>query len=378
MGSSIRVFTVRGIDVKMHITFPLILVWAAIQFGLIGNRGLDGAIFGVVVTLLLFGIVVLHELGHSFAALEYGVPIEQIVLLPIGGVAQMGRPPDKPSQELVIAIAGPAVNFGLAVLLALATLIVPYNFSPREMIISLQGMGELGVGPIFNYVFVSNLFIGAFNLLPAFPMDGGRVLRALLALRLEYGLATRIAVSIGQAMAWLLGLWGFLGGGFFLILIAVFIYLGAGQEGQLVQLRGVLARLTVDQAYSRQTETLKPDSTLRDAVDLTLTSFQSNFPVCTDGQLVGLLTQKILIEALNRHPPDTPVQEVMRTDIQPVSPKDGLFDVQQQLSQNQVEALPVVDFGRYLGLITAQDIGEIYRLGSNQPEMLRRLRIHEA
>ncbi len=378
MGSSIRVFTVRGIDVKMHITFPLILVWAAIQFGLIGNRGLDGAIFGVVVTLLLFGIVVLHELGHSFAALEYGVPIEQIVLLPIGGVAQMGRPPDKPSQELVIAIAGPAVNFGLAVLLALATLIVPYNFSPREMIISLQGMGELGVGPIFNYVFVSNLFIGAFNLLPAFPMDGGRVLRALLALRLEYGLATRIAVSIGQAMAWLLGLWGFLGGGFFLILIAVFIYLGAGQEGQLVQLRGVLARLTVDQAYTRQTETLKPDSTLRDAVDLTLTSFQSNFPVCTDGQLVGLLTQKILIEALNRHPPDTPVQEVMRTDIQPVSPKDGLFDVQQQLSQNQVEALPVVDFGRYLGLITAQDIGEIYRLGSNQPEMLRRLRIHEA
>ncbi len=378
MGSSIRVFTVRGIDVKMHITFPLILVWAAIQFGLIGNRGLDGAIFGVVVTLLLFGIVVLHELGHSFAALEYGVPIEQIVLLPIGGVAQMGRPPDKPSQELVIAIAGPAVNFGLAVLLALATLIVPYNFSPREMIISLQGMGELGVGPIFNYVFVSNLFIGAFNLLPAFPMDGGRVLRALLALRLEYGLATRIAVSIGQAMAWLLGLWGFLGGGFFLILIAVFIYLGAGQEGQLVQLRGVLARLTVDQAYSRQTETLKPDSTLRDAVDLTLTSFQSNFPVCTDGQLVGLLTQKILIEALNRHPPDTPVQEVMRTDIQPVSPKDGLFDVQQQLSQSQVEALPVVDFGRYLGLITAQDIGEIYRLGSNQPEMLRRLRIHEA
>ncbi len=378
MGSSIRVFTVRGIDVKMHITFPLILVWAAIQFGLIGNRGLDGAIFGVVVTLLLFGIVVLHELGHSFAALEYGVPIEQIVLLPIGGVAQMGRPPDKPSQELVIAIAGPAVNFGLAVLLALATLIVPYNFSPREMIISLQGMGELGVGPIFNYVFVSNLFIGAFNLLPAFPMDGGRVLRALLALRLEYGLATRIAVSIGQAMAWLLGLWGFLGGGFFLILIAVFIYLGAGQEGQLVQLRGVLARLTVDQAYTRQTETLKPDSTLRDAVDLTLTSFQSNFPVCTDGQLVGLLTQKILIEALNRHPPDTPVQEVMRTDIQPVSPKDGLFDVQQQLSQSQVEALPVVDFGRYLGLITAQDIGEIYRLGSNQPEMLRRLRIHEA
>ncbi len=140
----------------------------------------------------------------------------------------------------------------------------------------------------------------------------------------------------------------------------------------------MLARLTVDQAYTRQTETLKPDSTLRDAVDLTLTSFQSNFPVCTDGQLVGLLTQKILIEALNRHPPDTPVQEVMRTDIQPVSPKDGLFDVQQQLSQSQVEALPVVDFGRYLGLITAQDIGEIYRLGSNQPEMLRRLRIHEA
>lgn len=116
MDSSVRLFSVRGIDIKVHVTFPLILIWAGIQFGFVSEEGWSGALFGVIVTLLLFGIVILHELGHSFMALEFDVPINQIVLLPIGGVAQMGRMPDKPSQEFLVAIAGPAVNLVLAIL----------------------------------------------------------------------------------------------------------------------------------------------------------------------------------------------------------------------------------------------------------------------
>ena len=370
MQSSFRLFSVRGIDIKIHITFPLILVWAAIQFGALSERGLEGAVFGVLVTLLLFTIVIMHELGHSFMALEFDVPISQIVLLPIGGVAQMGRMPDKPGQEFMVAIAGPLVNFVLAIVLGLLAALLPLELSRDAIMRTLRGMGELNLTSVFGYVFATNLFIMIFNLLPAFPMDGGRVLRALLATRLEYTRATSIAVFVGQGMAWLMGLWGFLGGGFFLILIAIFIYLGASQEGQMAQLRGVLADLTVDQAYSAQTVRLSPDDSLQRAVDVTLRSFQANFPVCEDDRLVGMLTQQQLVDRLQHVGPETPIREAMNTDFRAVRPDEGLFEVQQELAQSEFEAFPVAEGDRFLGLITQQDIAEMYRLASSEPEIL--------
>lgn len=374
MGSAFRLFSVRGIDIKIHITFPLILVWAAIQFGAISDRGLEGAVFGILVTLVLFSIVILHELGHSFMALEFDVPITQIVLLPIGGVAQMGRMPDKPGQEFLVAIAGPLVNFVLAIVLGILALGLRINVTPQGMLEALQGMGQLSVPAIFSYIFATNLFLGIFNLLPAFPMDGGRVLRALLATRLEYGRATSIAVLVGQGLAWLMGLWGFLGGGFFLILIAIFIYLGASQEGQLTQLRDVLADLTVEVAYTRQTERISPDDSLQKAVDITLRSFQANFPVCDGDRLVGVLTQQRLVERLQRVGPGTPVRDAMNTEFDSVSPSDGLFDVQQKLARSDLQALPVVEEDRLLGMITQEDIAEIYRLASSEPDILGTLK----
>lgn len=370
MGSSIRLFRLRGIDIRMHVTFPLILVWAALQFGFLTRRGAEGALFGVLVTLLLFTIVLLHELGHALVALEFEIPIRQIVLLPIGGVAQLERMPESPWQEFLVAIAGPLVNLLLALLMAGLGWVVGYEVSLFSFQRALRLMGTMTAGAIFGYVFVSNLFIGAFNLLPAFPMDGGRVLRALLAARLPYEQATAIAVVIGQALAWLLGLWGFLGGGFFAIVIAIFIYLGAAQERQAVRVRSALAGLRVEQAYSRQAQALSPDMSLRRAVELTLKTFQANFPVCEGDRLVGLLTQTRLIDALHRLSPDTPVAEVMLADIRPVSPRDGLLEVQQRLSEEKVEALPVVEGGRFLGLITAQDISELYRLITTRPDVL--------
>ncbi|HEX9797940.1 MAG TPA: site-2 protease family protein [Anaerolineales bacterium] len=370
MDSAVRLFTVRGIDIKVHVTFPLILVWAAVQFGALSDEGWTGAAFGVLVTLLLFGIVVLHELGHSFAALEYDVPITQIVLLPIGGVAQMGRMPDKPGQELVVALAGPAVNVVLAVIMIGLAIPLRVDLAPRALAGSLREMGQLSLAPIFRYLFITNLFIAVFNLLPAFPMDGGRVLRAVLATKLPYARATAIAVAIGQAMAWLIGLWGFLGGGFFMILIAVFIYVGAAQEGQLSRLRSVLTGLRVRQAFSRQAQALSPDDTLQRAVDLTLSTFQSNFPVCQDRQVVGVLTQQRLVDGLQKGGVATPIRAIMQTEFSPVGPDDGLFEVQQKMADGRLDALPVVSAGEFLGLITQQDIAEVFKLASSQPELL--------
>jgi stage IV sporulation protein FB len=359
----------------MHITFPLILIWAAIQFGLLSGQALTGAVFGIVVTLLLFAIVVLHELGHSFAAQYYGIAVKQIVLWPIGGVAQLAQIPDKPGQEFVIAIAGPLVNFGLAILMVIASLGFGQGLEFENPATILSDPELLGPGPIFNYIFVANLFLGVFNLLPAFPMDGGRVLRALLAMRMSYVRATGIAASVGQVMAWLLGLWGFTNGGFFLILIAIFIYLGAGQERQAVQIREVLHGLTVEQAYSRQALMLEPQSTLQDAIELTLSSFQADFSVCDGDRLVGLLTYPRLLEALKRYGPDTAVSEAMLTDVVPAAPDEEIISVQQRMAEANLGALPVTTGDHYLGLITSRDISELYSLVSSQPDIVAATRL---
>lgn len=374
MGDSFPLLTVRGITIRVHITFPLILVWAVLQFGVFTGQGLGGAIFGIIVTLLLFVIVVLHELGHSFAAQNYGVPVKQIVLLPLGGVAQLEEIPEDPGQEFVIAIAGPAVNFIIAVVMIVINRLTGLGGSFTDAGALFANIGRTTPDAIFDYVFAANLFIAIFNLIPAFPMDGGRVLRALLASRMDYGRATAIAVNVGQTLAWIMGLWGFLGGGFFLILIAIFIYMGAGQEGQMVALRRALGNLKVRQAYSRDAQTLTPQSTLQDAMQLLLRSFQADFPVCDNDRLVGLLTYARLVETLNERDSNTAVQAIMRTDVQPVSPEESLFDVQQRMATERVDALPVVQDGRFLGLLTSRDVNEVYRLISSQPRLARELR----
>jgi Zn-dependent protease/CBS domain-containing protein len=368
MGTAFKLFTISGIAIRMHITFPLILIWAAIQFGYMAGTGWVGAWFGVIVVTLLFVIVTLHELGHSYAALFYDVPVKQIVLLPIGGVAQLKEIPENPIKEFVIAIAGPAVNFGLAIILGLIAW--AFNIAILNPVEILEGLERITFTQIFTYVFIYNIFLAVFNLLPAFPMDGGRVLRALLATRLDYSRATAISASVGRGMAWLMGLYGFLGGGFFLIIIAFFIYIGASQEEAQVRTRTLLRGLTVADAYSRQVRALPANSTLADAIQLTLTSLQASFPICDNGRLVGMLTYPKLVEALNGKNPATPVSEVMIRDVEAVSPDDDLFEVQVKLQGSQLDTLPVMGDGRFLGIITNRDINEVYRLLSIDPDIL--------
>jgi stage IV sporulation protein FB len=373
MDGSIRLFTISGIDIRMHLTFPLIVLWGALQFGVFMGLGWQGAAFGVLVTLLLFAIVVLHELGHSYAALAYGIPVRRIVLLPIGGVAELGRLPEKPSQELVIAIAGPAVNFALAIGMWLVAQVTPLGAGLADgRWLPFFGRGMLAdpAAAVFQYIFAANLFIGIFNLLPAFPLDGGRVLRALLAMGLGYARATALAVSIGQVMAWLLGLWGLLSGNFFMVILAVFIYMAGSQEGRLVQVKNVLADVRVRQAFARRALALEPYEPVSRAVDATLQSFQSDFAVCAGEKVVGLLTSGDIMQALQRHQEETPVSRVMRTEFPIAHPDDSIFDVQQRMSDANVGAAPVVEGGVFLGMLTSRDIGELYQVLSASPHLL--------
>jgi stage IV sporulation protein FB len=369
MSWSIKLFRVKGIDVKVHLTFVLILIWAAYRWSGSTGEGLQGAFFGVAATLLLFGSVTLHELGHSLQALKYGVRVRDITLLPIGGLAQMEEIPEKPGQELRIAIAGPLVNFAIAALLigvgallqAQALVTVPELF---------HSLGEASWAGMLAYLTMANLAMGLFNLIPAFPMDGGRVLRALLAMRLDYPKATSIAVTIGQGLALLLGLYGFMSGSFTLVLIAVFVWMGAGQEGKQVEVKSVLREMKVGQAMTRQPHTLSADDSLTRAVELTLTTFQADFPVMEreSGRLVGLLTEGDLLKGLRAHGETALVGRVMHTKFPTATPDEPIFQAQQQMAVGRVRAMPVVEGDdRLVGLLTAADINEAYRLLSVSP-----------
>lgn len=364
MGSSLKLFTIRGIEVKLHVTFPLILLWAALQFGLLAGN-LSSALFGVVAVSFLFVLVTLHELGHSFAAQYYGVPVKQIVLSPIGGVAQLARIPEKPVQEFVIAIAGPAVNFIIAVLmglLAFGTGLTIANPLTGNPLAGLSIGGGFSLQALFSYIFFYNIILALFNLMPAFPLDGGRIFRSLLAMRLEYVQATNIAATVGRALAIALGLFGIFSGGFFMVLIAVFIYVGAGQEAAQVRMRGVLRGYTVEQVVDSSAYALSPDSTVQQASNLMIFGGQKSFPVLDGPFLVGFLTQEDLLAAMRTAAPHSRIGPLMRRDVRPVSCDDDLYDVQQRLIVEKSNALPVVSEGRFMGLITMRQIGELYRM----------------
>jgi Zn-dependent protease/CBS domain-containing protein len=364
MGQSIRLFTFRGIAVRMHLTFPLILVWAALQFGVFAGGGWGGASFGILVTLILFTIVILHEFGHSLAAQYYGIEVKQIVILPIGGVAQIAEIPEDPKQEFVIAIAGPAVNFVLAGLFSVVLFLSGAGSLLADLPGLLANFSRMGLGALVGYLFAANLLLGLFNLLPAFPMDGGRILRSFLATRMSYPAATSTAAGIGQALALLMGLWAFLQGDFFLVLVAIFIFSGANQERQLVITRSALADLKVRDGYSRDAVAISPQDPLQRAIELTLAGFQSDFPVCDGTRVVGLLTHSRLVEALTGHGADRLVGEVMERDFVTIDPDLDLVDAQRVFAETRTDALPVIRSGQFLGLLTNRDLMEIYRLAT--------------
>ncbi|MBN8457928.1 MAG: site-2 protease family protein [Verrucomicrobia bacterium] len=341
-----------GIDVYLHYTFLLLLAFVGISYGITGGR--QAAMSGVLFFVGLFLCVLMHEYGHALAARRYGIGTRDITLLPIGGVARLERMPDRPWQELVVALAGPAVNVVIAAVLFL--------------VLALGGM-ELGIstvgteGGLLQQLLAANLFLVLFNLLPAFPMDGGRVLRAVLAMNMNHARATRIAGKIGQGMAIIFGFAGLFGNPM-LLLIALFVWVGAAQEVASAEMRNSFGGAYVRDAMLTDFRTLSPNNFLRDAVRLLLAGSQQDFPVTERERVVGILNRSDLFRALRETGDSTPVGEVMATVFATLKPDEPLENALASEKTDKGLAMLVLSEGRLVGIITAENIGEFFMIRS--------------
>jgi stage IV sporulation protein FB len=358
MSWSFPIGTVKGTVIRVHLTFFLLLLWIGGSGYALGGAG--AAVASLTFILLLFLCVLLHEFGHVFAARRYGVQTPDITLLPIGGVARLERIPEAPAQELVIALAGPAVNVVIAALLFVWLGGVP----PFQAAAVLENPGE---GMLARLAWV-NVTLVLFNLIPAFPMDGGRVLRAFLAWRIGYVRATQAAATVGQVVAFALGALGLFAGAPLLLFIALFVYLGAASEAHAVQMREIGRGMLVSEAMVTRFESLPPGAVLEDAVQLLIRTTQHEFPVVDGAEVLrGVLTRDDLIRALRDAGPDAPVLEAMRRDVPMVGARQCLTDAMQLLQQGEPAVGVTNGHGRLVGLVTPETVGEMMMIHSALP-----------
>lgn len=352
---SLKIARIGATTLYIHVTFLLLIAWIAFANWQAG--GIAAAVDGVVFVLLIFLCVVLHEYGHVAAAAWYGIRTPSITLLPIGGLASLERMPDRPGRELVVALAGPMVN---VVIFAILLGVLGVRFDLGQVADIEQASMSLS-GRLASV----NLILVLFNLIPAFPLDGGRVLRALLAMRLERARATLYAARIGQGFAVIFAIIGLYGNPI-LLLIAVFLFFAAeaeaGQERMRVQVSGYRAR----NAMITKFESLSPGSTAEDAGRLLLRTTQQEFPVIADtGQLVGLVTRRNLIDAIRQTGSTTPVRDFMVAELVTVSEDEPLESVMRKLAESTTRAVAVMSLrGVFLGYINAENASELYMLST--------------
>jgi Zn-dependent protease len=350
---SLSLGTIAGIRVQLHFTFLLFVGWIAVTRGLLTGHPAQ-ALGAVLLLLLVFTCVLLHELGHALAARRYGIPTRDITLLPIGGVARVTRMPDKPQQEIVVAVAGPAVNVAIAILLAAISKGLHRPFSETFM-----------RGGILESLLVVNIVMILFNMIPAFPMDGGRVLRALLALRLPYPRATRIASTVGQAIAIVFGVVGLFGipgvinPSAILVFIALFVFLAAGEEQAQAQTRSTISGLPVSAAMVTEFHTLDVGDPVRRAVDYLMAGAQQDFPVMDGGEHLGMLSRADLVSALGKRGGEVAVGSVLRMDHEYAAPDEPLEQALHRMRSRGRQALPVLQQGRLVGLLTLDNVGDL-------------------
>ena len=343
---------IAGIDVYVHATFFIILVW----FGLIywQATGSMVAVFsGVGFILALFACVLLHEFGHALTARRYGIRTREITLLPIGGMAVMERMPDDPKQEMIVALAGPAVNMVIA--LGLWLLLSASN--------SLLQTEQLSLieGSFLEKLMLVNIVLAIFNLFPAFPMDGGRVLRAVLSMYMNRNRATQIAARIGQGLALWLGFMGL----FYnpvLIFIALFVWIGAAAEASMESVKSTLTDATVGQAMLTNFQVLSPDDPLSRAIELTLAGSQKEFPVLENAVIVGELTQNDLLRGLQSRGEQAKVADCMQKKIQSADINEPLEQVLQRLHNCNCSLLSVTEAGQLVGIINLDNVMELIKI----------------
>src|SRR6266700_4499316 len=327
-----RLGSVAGIGLYVHATFLLLLAW-----------------------------VVLHELGHALTARRYGIRTRDITLLPIGGVSRLERIPDDPRQEVWVSLAGPAVNVVIAVALY-AWLLLSHTLRPFSAL-------TIAGGPFLERLLLVNVSLAVFNLLPAFPMDGGRVLRALLAMRMDYVRATQVSAHVGQAMALIFGLVGLLTNPF-LVFIALFVWIGAAQEASMVQMRTALSGIPVSRAMLTDFHTVAPDDTAKRVLELILAGSQQDFPVVDGGRggqggrLAVVLLRSDVLKALAQRGSDWRVRDIMRREFEVVDGADMLDTALARLQSCNCHTLPVTSRGALVGLLTMENVGEFLLIQS--------------
>jgi Zn-dependent protease/CBS domain-containing protein len=352
MAWSVSIGKIGGTEVRIHVTFLLFLAWIWAASYMAG--GAEAAWSGLLFMVLLFLCVLIHEFGHILTARAFGVSTPDVTLLPIGGVARLGIP-EEPWEEFLIAIAGPLVNVVIA--LALVTL-AGAQLSPEH----LSAVDSSKVS-IIDRLAAINLVLAVFNLIPAFPMDGGRVLRALLARSFGFVRATEIAATVGQWCAFALGFIGLFVNPM-LTFIAIFLYLAASSEARLVQLRGMSRGVPVTAAMMTKYQSLSPSARIDDAIEILLRTSQSEFPVLDNGRLVGMLDRGHMIKALKQGGPHALVADVMTRDIPTLSYRHCLDEAFRVLLEKSAVAVGVIDAdGRLIGLITPETVGEMLMVG---------------
>ncbi|HEX2997588.1 MAG TPA: site-2 protease family protein [Anaerolineales bacterium] len=347
--------TFAGIDVFVHATFLLLIGWIGYSYWL-QYETVAKVVEGILFILALFLCVVLHEYGHALTARRYGIKTRDITLYPIGGVARLERMPDKPIEELWVALMGPAVN------VVIAALLFTYLFVTN----SLVPVNEWAIasGSFLERLMAVNISLVLFNLIPAFPMDGGRVLRAVLAMRMEYVRATQVAANIGQGLAFIFGLIGLFNNPF-LLFIAFFVWIGASQEASMVQMKNSISGIPVTRAMLTDFKTLSPRDSLAQVVGLLLAGSQHDFPVVdANGDVIGILERDAFIQALSQRGQSVPVVDVMRSSVPSVDSHEMVETALMRLQESGAKTLPVMHGGQFVGLVNSENITEFLMIRS--------------
>ncbi len=346
---------IAGIDIYLHATFFLLLAWIALSH-LFAGHSVAVAAGGLLLIASVLAVVVLHELGHALVARRFGIATRDITLYPIGGVARLERMPERPLHELLVAIAGPAVNLLLAGAIYLGLRVAEAN----------TGGDLLGVdGSFAVQLMLINLSLGLFNLLPAFPMDGGRILRAVLAFRMDRARATAVAARIGRGLAVVMGIAGLMWNPM-LAVIAVFVWVAAGQEATLEQLKTSLRGLSVADVMIAEFHTLAPDTTVGEAAAYLQAGFQQDFPVEAGGRVVGMLTRADILRGRASRAPSSPVGALMHREVATVADRDDLEGVIARLPPDG-SSLLVMHGDRAVGLLDSDHVGALMALGRPHP-----------
>lgn len=355
MKASFSLGKLFGIRVQVHWTFLLIILWA-VYMGLSRGGTTESILWTVALVLSIFVCVVLHELGHSLTARRYGIATSKITLLPIGGVASLERMPENPKQELMVAVMGPAVNVFIAGLLYLFVSSQLEIFQQPEEAASF--FQEINAGNFLLNLFIVNIMLVLFNAIPAFPMDGGRVLRALLSFRMDRVKATQIAANLGQVIA---VLFFFIGLYYnpILLIIGVFVFFGASGEYTMVQQMSVLRGHKVREAMLSNYTILHPEDSLKRVGEVLLSGMERHFVVAHNAnEVVGILPQSKIAAAFRDQHHNLTVANIMDQNFKVLSPQDDLTEVYRLVQGGRYPFFPVMENGNLIGAVDMENINE--------------------